>query len=70
MLNFNPDPRQPYSYQNAINECRRVRASYKFVRYENGGIMLAINSPTYGWMLYRGTQCSGAPALQAIAGTM
>lgn len=66
MLNFNNSLRQPWSYQAAINECKRVGAEYKFVRYENGGIMLAINSPTYGWFPYRGTRCSGAPAAQAL----
>ena len=57
--NYNSNNNQPWSYQVAINECKRVGSPYKFVRYENGGIMLCINSLSNGWFPYRGSDCSG-----------
>ena len=62
MINYNSDNNQPWSYQVAINECKRIGAKYKFVRYENGGLMLCINSPSYGWFPYRGSDCYGQRA--------
>lgn len=64
---FNPDPSQNFSYQNAINECRRIGSAYKFVRFENGGLMLCINSPTSGWLPYRGSVCEGKAASAFIS---
>ena len=62
MTYYNSNRRQPWSYQVAINECKRIDAPYKFVRYANGGLMLCINSPSYGWFPYRGSDCYGQRA--------
>lgn len=62
MINYNSNNNQPRSYKVAINECKRIDAPYKFVRYENGGIMLCINSPSYGWFAFRGSDCYGQRA--------
>ena len=58
-LNYNSNNRQPWSYKVAINECKRVGSPYKFARYENGGLMLWIKSPSYGWFAFRGSDCYG-----------
>jgi hypothetical protein len=60
-MNYNWQSRQPFSYINAIMECKLQTIPYKFVRYENGGMMLAICSPTHGWFPFRGSLCTGQP---------
>ena len=59
MIRYNSNKRQPFSYAEAIRECKKHKINYFFARYENGGIMLVIDSPGYGPIPYRGSICAG-----------